>query len=102
MKTDASNDKVKDSNQAEELTAPYKYLDESVKNFSYSDVIHVRSGAGGMLISFAKSHPENKESTIFQEILIPLGAAYSLGLIIQKQLEALEGKGLLKIEDDKK
>jgi len=77
----------------------YVYLDEKVKDFLFSDVVHVRSGIRGMLFSFGKTHPENEKFTIIKEFLLPLDVAFNLMDIMKKQFIELEKKAVIQTEE---
>ena len=76
-----------------------EYLSESVKDFAFSDYVAVKSGPRGMLLSFGKAHPRSDKFVIFQEVLLPLDVAFSLGRVVQSQFERLIEEGHVQVEN---
>lgn len=92
----------KDSQKATEKTkkeGPHTYTDETVKNYSFSDYVKVRSNPRGMLFSFGKIHPDSDKFIIFQEILLPFDIANSLQKIIDDQFKKLSEAGLIEVRE---
>lgn len=73
------------------------YLDESVKDYDFSDYVKITSMPRGMILSFGKWIPENKEYCLFHEVLLPFEVAESLSNIIQRQLKELVESGKIKV-----
>lgn len=76
------------------------YLDESVRNFEFSDVVQIKSYQRGMLLSFAKIHLTTQKRVIFKEILVPFDVTISLINLMKKQIDQLVEKGLIEIEQE--
>ena len=78
------------------------HLSESVKNYAFADFVSVNSYRRGMLLSFGKSHPTEREFLIFKEVLLPFDVALSLQQIMKKQMDTLIDSGDIEIAPEPK
>jgi len=74
------------------------YLNDSAKDYGFSDWVQVTSFPHGMILRFGKFLPEEKKFGVFQSIALPFDVANSLLEIISQQFRMLEEKGLSKRE----
>jgi predicted GNAT superfamily acetyltransferase len=56
MKPD-SKKAIKKSSEAAYDDKNYIYLDDTVKDFAYSDFVRINTNERGILLAFGKSHP---------------------------------------------
>ncbi len=82
--------------------SPVSHLSESVKNYAFADFVSVQSYRRGMLLSFGKSHPNEKEFLVFKEVLLPFDVALSLQRIMKEQMDTLIDSGDLVIDVEPK
>jgi len=94
--------KEKETFSNEEETKEFYYLSESVKDYTYSDYVRVRSFPRGMILSFGKSQPDESRFSIFHEVLLPFEVAMSLSEIIKRQVDSLIKDGLLEKKPSRK
>ena len=77
----------------------YFYFDQPGQNQEFSDFVRLSSFPRGILLSFGRWTPEQEEFGIFKEILLPFDTAEALSVIIQKHIEGLEKKKVIKRVD---
>ncbi len=98
-KTKAKADKAQKEQKSKKEEKNYFYLDESVKNFTYSDFVRVNTNNKGMLFSFGKMHPELDKHMITSEVYVPLDVVFNLKRIIETQLKELEDAGVIQFKE---
>lgn len=77
----------------------YFYLDESAKDYEFSDFVRVSSCPNGLIFYFGKWFPDKKKFGLSQSILLPFNVSISLEKIIGGQIKELQEMGALVVEE---
>lgn len=98
------NNKTKEQEKdaKKQLALEESNLSGDVLNYDFADHVRLRSTPRGVIFSFAKLQPEEKEFVHFKQILIPFDVADSLSQVIQGHLNELVEKGLIKRVEQKR
>ena len=83
--------------QEKKTVLPEEYINETVRDYSFSNFVRLTTNQTGMLFSFGKIHPKESKILIFDEILLPFEVAESLSRIIRDQFEKLQKQGLVEL-----
>lgn len=89
----------KKAESGEKVEKHYFHLNQPGQDQEFSDFVALSSYPRGITLSFGRWIPEREKFGIFKEILLPFDTADALSTMIQKHIEELEKKKVIKRVD---